>query len=487
MLSNLTFVLALVSVPAQPQPQPAPAVPVVLQDQDRKAEYEKMREEAEGDAEKLWKLYDWCDAYGLSREGRSVLRAIVKLDDSKKAHELLGEIFFDGKWFANERKVEDYKRKKLEEEAEAAGKVVYKGELVDAEDLPYLERGMVKTESGEWMRAEDYERQQQGWLRQDLEWVPPDEAENMEKGLYKCGDAWLSLDEANKYHSELGQWWRIPSDHFVVYSTCTREIAESAIWEAERIYSELVRIFGRAPDKQVMTLVLRSPEQYNQFATGSQTEPIEFSGFSSLHGAFFAEIWPEPYYNGFTGAGVAYWDTSNDAGYAFGRTFVRHAAGQSFIEALDPSPKAVAGMASGSASAEEFWNEKQLPKWFRYGGAVYVERYFVDSSNPEEQGGPLAWRNWSITNIARAGGLDPLERVFDFELSLDDLPNSAKLMNEAGLLVAFVVDGGCKPVVAKHLALKDALKKGEGVEKASEALEKEILKNESELRKFAGL
>ena len=470
MLPILALIATLAPTPVPPSATPLPAA---LQDQDRKAEYEALREEAEGDADKLWKVYDFCDAYGLSREGRSVLRAIIKVDDSKKAHELLGEIFHDSKWFANERKVEDYKRKKLEEEAKSQGKVVYKGELVDPEDLPYLERGMVRTEDGTWMRAEDYERQQQGWLRQDLEWVSPDEAGNIDKGLYKCGEEWLALEEADTYHAEIGKWWRIPSDHFVVYSTCTREITDRAIWEAERIYKDLTRIFGRAPEGQVMMLVLRSPGQYNQFAQGS--------------GAFFAEIWAEPYYSGFTGAGVAYWDTSDNASYAFGRTFVRHAAGQSFVEALDPSPKALASMASGGGSSADFWHEKRFPKWFRYGGAVYVERYFVDSTNPDDQGGPLAWRSWSINNIANKGGLDPLERIYDFELSLDDLENSSKLMNQAGLLVAFVVDAECKPVVAKHLALKDAVRKGKGVDKAVKALEKEIIKQESELRKFAGL
>ena len=110
-----------------------------------------------------------------------------------------------------------------------------------------------------------------------------------------------------------------------------------------------------------------------------------------------------------------------------------------------------------------------------------------DRSTPEAEGGPYGLRNWSIGNIARQGGLDPLERIFEFELSLDDISASAKLINEVGLLVAFVLDGECKPVQAKHLALKDAFKKGEGVEQAGEALEQALIENEAALRQFAGL
>jgi hypothetical protein len=486
----MLLVIALLASSAQ-APCPTEAATFECRVQDRQAEYATRRKAAEGDVDKLWRLFDWCEAYGLGREGRKVLRAIIELDDSRKAHELLGEIRHDGKWFASARKVEEYKRRQLKEEAKRTGKVIYDGRLVDPDDVALLARGMVKGEDGQWLTAEDHQRLQQGWLRQDLEWVSPDEVENIDNGLYKCDDQWLSLEDANQFHSELGRWWRIPSDHYVLYTTCDRDTAERAAWEAERIYAELVRIFGRGPDGKVMLLVLGSREQYSTFAKGTDTEPVEGErALSSLHGAFVAELWSEPYTSGFGAAGVAYWNVNDDAGAAFGRTFVRHAAGQSFVEALDPSPKFAASLVSGELAPNLFWEEKALSGWFRYGAAGYVERYFLDSSNPDADGGPLAWRSWSISNLVRAGGLDPLEQVFEFSVSAnteEEIERSTKLMNEAGLLMAFIVDGDCKPVVAKHLALKSALKKKKGVQKALEALEKEIAKNESQLKKFAGI
>ncbi len=480
--NHMLSVVALLTAIALPLPATA-----TVQEKDRKAEYEVLRDEAGEDAGKLWRLFNWCEAHGLDREGRSILRAITKVDDSKKAHELLGEILHDGRWFANQRKVEDYRKRKLDEEARRTGKVVYEGRLVEPGDVPRLERGMVKTDEGDWITAQDHTRRQQGWVRQDFEWISPDEVAHVAKGLFKCGDQWLALEEANEYHSELGKWWRIPSEHFVLYSTCDRDTTERAAREAERAHREQVRVFGRVPEERVALLVLNSREQYGRFATGTEHEQVEVRGFSSLHGAFVAELWAEPYASGLGTAGVAYWDAAATDGVAFGRTFVRHAAGQSVVEALDPSPRFLANMAGGRVSPDLFWEEKKLPEWFRCGAAVYAERYAADNAAPDLEGGPLALRARSIDNLRRMGGLDPFERIFEFRLTLEDRSGSSKLMNQAGLLVAFIIDGDCKPVVARHLALKNAIKKRKGVERASRALEKEIVKNESQLRAFSGL
>jgi len=103
-------------------------------------------------------------------------------------------------------------------------------------------------------------------------------------------------------------------------------------------------------------------------------------------------------------------------------------------------------------------------------------------------GGDPRWaRKWSIANVASKGGLDPLDRIFAFALSLDDVPGSQKLINEAGLVVAFAIDGGCEPVTQKHAALAQALASQKDVDKAARALEEALVANEAELRKFAGM
>jgi len=454
----------------------APAV--VAQDpaQDHQAEYEKRLKEAEGSVEKLWTVYDWCQANSLDKQGRSVLRAILKVDDNdKKAHELLGEISFDGKWFASATKVEEYKKKQLEAEAKKTGKAVFNGELVDPADLPFLEKGMKKLD-GRWVSAEDYQHISEGWTRQDLEWVAPADKPNVDKGLWKCGDKWLPEAEANKYHADLGKWWRLPSDHFWLYSTCTREIAKKASLECEHSYSDLVRMFGKSPSGPVTVLVLNSREQYNDVAAGKLGAGVELRGFSSLHGAFLAEIWQEPFKNGQTSAGIAYWDPTA------GALFVRHAAGQAFVEALDPSPKAMKELANEDdpqQAAKTFWDEKQVPDWYRCGAANYVEQYLTFGGD--------ALRKWSIGRVAAQGGLDSIETILKCDISLDDAAKSDKLILESGLVMAFVLDGKCAPVTEKLAAFKLAMNTGKDVKKAGTALEEAVHKNEAALRKFAGI
>ena len=457
---------------------------------DTKAEYEKRKKEAEGSVEKLWKLYEWCDAYALKNESRSTLRAILKLDEGdRKAHELLGHIEYEGKWYDNAKKVEEYKAKKLEADAKASGKVVYKGALVDPADVPFLQKGMIKDATGKWFDAETQKKMAEGWQLQDLTWIPPAEAENIAKGMWKCGAKWLSLDDANKYHSEVGRWWVIANERFILYSTCTRKVSELALENCERAYRELMRVYGTQPTQAVPVIVLNSIDQYGLFARGEAgTQQPEARGLSSAHGAFMAEAYVEFLGTGQTLPGVAYWDGSSDAGNRFGEMFVRHAAAQSFAEALDQSPKAVAKLTKGEGAEsypEAFWAEKQIPAWFRYGAATYVERYFLDLT--VAVGGNSAWRReWSVTNITGKGGLDPLDRIFKFEIDVDN-PNSGKLINEAGLLVAFALDGKCVEVQAKLGALKDAIKNNKDISKAGLALAEEIKKNEAKLRTFAAL
>jgi hypothetical protein len=324
-----------------------PPLSVTQPQDDPKAEFEKLRQEAEGSLEKLWKLHEWCGTKGLDKEARSVLRAILKIDENdRKAHELLGEVEYDGKWFASDKKVDEYKKKQLEDEAKKTGKAIYKGELVDPADLPFLERGMKKLDDGRWVDAEEHKRLSEGWVLQDLEWVPPAEIPNIAKGLWKCGDQWLTEAEADKYHAEYDKCWKLPGAHFVLYSTCARATSKLALAEAEQAYKAVNRVFGRVPQSPVMVLLLNTLEQYNRFANGELGGRTELTGFSSLHGGFFAEIWAEPLSKGMTSGGVAFWDVNDKTQKEWAPMHVRYAAAQALAEALDPSPKALSALAS---------------------------------------------------------------------------------------------------------------------------------------------
>jgi len=488
--------LFLLLLPAAPAPEiAAPTDPTALtlsaQD-DLKAEYEKRRAEAEGDAAKLWEVVNWCEANSLDREMRSCLRAILKIDDNdKKAHELLGHVYYDGEWFTSEKKLEAHKKKEAERLAKEKGLVPYKDGYAHPDDIPFLEQGLVKTDDGKWVDLEMQKRLEEGWRLHDLIWISPEEFAKEEAGLFKCGDEWLPVAEANEYHSKIGQWWGIPGNYFELYTTLPRESAMQALNEVDATFRDLTKIYGVTPTAPLRVMIMRSPDQYGAFAGGvdGQWPSTDALGLSSVHGAYFADGLINYDNRKWNGAGAGYWDFSNDAGVQFGKTFARHAAGQSFGEYVDPSPKAIAkfeGSTQSQFPTEDFYAEKKIPRWFRYGAATYVERYYIDPF--VAAGGDKEWaRKWSVSNIARAGGLDPLSAIFAMEIGPDNIEASSKLINESGLLVSFLVDGKCPPVIEAHGAVKKALRDGEDPTKAFKALEKAIDKNADKLRAFADL
>jgi hypothetical protein len=459
------------------------------------AEYEQRRKAAGDDTGKLWDLYLWCKQKKIDKEGRSTLRQILKLEpDHKEANEALGNVSYDGKWFPSQKKIDEYKKEQEQKQAKEKGLVKYKNDWVPAADLPFLEKGLVKNEKGEWVDAEAEKKIQEGWVKQDMEWIAPTDKSHLEKSEWKCGDDWLTLEKANQYHSDPEHWWRIPGEHFALYTTCDREVAiEKVKKNLELAWVDLARIYGQEPRSPVIVVILRDQDQYGKYAAGDQdasVPPTESHGLSSVHYAFFADVGFDATTSEFLGAGVSYWDASTDVGNIFGVHSVRHALGQSFAEALDPSPKALEKLRkSQRPDMKGFWAEKRIPAWFRWGAATYAERYFIDTL--VKTGGNSHWaRDWSVTNIVSRGGLRPLKEIFQCDITNEGGDDSQKLINEEGLVMAFVVDGNCAPVKDKYKALQGAMKEGKdakAIASLASALQAEVEKHEADLRKFAGI
>ncbi len=126
----------------------------------------------------------------------------------------------------------------------------------------------------------------------------------------------------------------------------------------------------------------------------------------------------------------------------------------------------------------------------RYGAASYVER-FVKNPAPTEGSDPWEWRNFAFAEVKKSGGLRKLEDVFAYKLDVQDIEGSGKLYHEAGLVVAYLMDGadGEKDVVKDFSAFKAALKAGVKVDvvTAAAALQKTLAKHEKDIKKFGGL
>ena len=367
--------------------------------------------------------------------------------------------------------------------------------------MPYLEKGWVKNEYGEWVDPVAAKRLEEGWVQQDLVWVSPDEKANIDKGLWKCGDAWLNEADADEYHSELMQWWEIPTDYYVLRTTCARKHTKDIIQKIDETYRDLMRFFGVGPVGKPTVVVLSSIDQYNVLAAGDDflgIQGTELLGWSSANPIFFADFWFTEE-GQFDGSGVTYWNADYKNDVLRANHWVRHAAAQSFIDAIDRSRETFEDLKSGNMSGEryasDFWREKALPNWVRWGAAAYVERYYVDRFSDDK-----FWpRTWSVSNILNKGGMDPVGTIVEFEISLESeelATQSTKLFNEAGLLVAAILDAKNAELMKAHGAFKQAFKKyvqsrsketKRDVEKAVRALGEALRNAEGDIKTFAGV
>ncbi len=473
-------------------------LPLILAGDD----FAERKKAAGRDVGKLWELALWCEAQEREDDAVATYERILKLDaEHEGAHEKLRHHRYDGKWFETYRALSAYRRAEEERMAEK-GLVRYGDGWVDEKELPFVRMKWTKDDRGDWIspaalakRAEEARLAAEGWQQQDLVWVHPDDFQRWRDGLWKCGEEWLDTAAADAYHAEIGSWWEVPGEHFVARSTCGRESVRWITWWADQTYQDLVRATGVHPEEKPSFVALKSLDQYNDFAAGNaqaQRPAAESAGWSSVHYAFLADSWVTFAGNAadYDGGGVAYWATGDEALAPFGQHSVRHAAAQSFLEAIDPSWNAISHMVTQPPGTpmdtEAFHSEKALPTWFRYGVASYVERYFRDA-NVGEDGDPLWARKWATDNLRNQGGLSDLEEIFAFRLDTNDPDGSSRLISEAGLLIAFVLDGECRAVQEQHQALKMALKKGGDTEAAARGLEQAILKNQKKLRMFGNL
>ncbi len=432
-----------------------------------------------------------------------VYKKVLEIDaNNEVAHKALHHQFYDKKWFASFAELAKYKR---EESAKMKGKGLakYKDEWLPAADVPFMKMGWTKDDKGVWINPVEVAEQKKAaeeksegkkFRPDDNSWIAPADFEKWRAIQWKCGEEWVDTEKANEFHSKLEQSWELDGEHFETWATTDWEGANLARWHADKIYPELVRIFGIEPAKKPHFFVLNSLQQYNQ-AAGSQPVLIESEGISSLHGAYFADAF---FARGvapiqFLGCGVSYWDRKDSKISGWGPYWLRWAAAQSFVEAIDPSWSAVGdfigseGRGDLAAYSTAFWGEKKIPRWLRYGAASYVER-FAKNPAPTEGSDPWEWRNFAFAEVKKSGGLRKLEDVFAYKLDVQDIEGSSRLYHEAGLVVAYLLDGadGEKDVAKDFSAFKAALKAGvkADVVTAATALQKTLAKHEKDIKKF---
>jgi hypothetical protein len=477
---------------------------------ERDAELEGRYAAAGDDPGLLWELEQWCRTTERAAGAERVLRKLLRVaPDHEPARELAGHASFEGSWFTSRAAYERFLRGQEEATAKERGYVKHRSVWMPAAERSRHGKGQVKDfGTGQWLTNEDRQRLAEGWVRQDLEWIPPQEAAFVDDGLWKVQGEWCDLATANRRHARIDAMWHIPGPEVLLHSTADRATSLAAMEHMGRALLDLRKVFGAEPLLPLEVALLRDEEQYDRFAFGDpdgRRRATHAGRLHVIHSAFFAESWFERVEGklAFRGMGVCYWDPLAPHGDLYGVHAARLAAGLSYVDALDPSPKAVrqALAAKGSGPGPEhfaaYQAEKQLPAWLRWGGAVYAERYFHDPTvvvpdplpDPPPDPMPDPWwaRTWSLDNLKSRGGLRPLREVLELRLDPDQREDGQKLLLEAGLVVAFLVDGGAPAVEAAHAELKRALLSGRLHASDVRALAETLVAHEAELRAFAGL
>lgn len=452
------------------------------------------------DADLLWEVALWCLA--TDRDGRvhEVAQKALRIDPNHvAARNALGHVRApvgaSVEWFTTAAARDRWLARQRPETAEALGHVEHAGLWMHPRDRELASRGWKKdAETGLWRTPEDERRMRQGWSRQDLVWLDPSDAARADAGLWRVGRDWLPLAAANRRKADLAHAWRIPAWHVELWATVDRAVAEQALAVMEATLPALHRVFGLEPQLPLRVALLRDEEQYDRFAFGDpdgRRAAVHTGRLHTVHSAFFAESW-FPQEHGkrvFMGMGAGYWDHLGPNGDAYGLHAARLAFALSYVDALDPSPRSVAKALPKGPGAEHFdayEAEKALPRWLRLGGAVYAERYFRDAGAEARGGDPWWARAWSLENLAKQGGLGPLDEALRAELDPDDRLGALRRMLAAGAIVAFMVDGDCAPVAAAHAALLATLRVGRVRPEEVRALEAALLGHEAALRAFVG-
>ena len=159
------------------------------------------------------------------------------------------------------------------------------------------------------------------------------------------------------------------------------------------------------PPLPLDVIIARTEEQADRIAFGApdgRRAPLHGAGRHVIYGGYFAErrFEREGQKSLYDGAGVGVWNSEILHGDAFGVHSARLAYALSWVDAVDPCPKAEKAARKkgpGPDFLAEREAEKRLPAWLSWGAAVYAERFCDTSLDLEAQPGDPWWtRAWSI-------------------------------------------------------------------------------------------
>ncbi len=212
------------------QTYPRAKIVKVVYKKTRREEFdERFAKVDKKDAAALMALAEWAREQGLTRERKTVLRAVIAADpEHVAAHKALGHVRVDGEWMSKQ----DAARAKADREAadkRAKGMVRYKGE---------------------WVTREEMEAREKGWVKVGDKWLPLEEA-NRARGLVKIGEEWVPAEEADARRAALELQGALgvelvaaATKNFRVFSQFDKEHAQQVAEACEKVLTAINEKMG---------------------------------------------------------------------------------------------------------------------------------------------------------------------------------------------------------------------------------------------------
>jgi hypothetical protein len=342
---------------------------------------------------------------------------------------------------------------KLAAEMAAKGLVDVNGTWVEKDHVEDAKRGVFHF-NGELVAKGEYRALQSGKVRHAItgELIA---AEDLEKSRGRSfpidgGKRWVDEKEADAYHGKGANPWMVANTHYVLLSTLPIAKIESLREHADRAIAQVSSALGEAkpvPAQRPAVFVAPTQDEFIQFGTRLGDE-------TSAYGAFLAreEALLDLPLQGEVRPAVSLWDEG------WGPYYLPHAVGLAYVHGIVASCEA------------------ELPAWLLHGLASSGSRF----GNPDTG-------KWFCQNLAKGGGLKPLDKFFsafaiDGEMESDAI--SANL-TQAGFLIDFAKNGGDKDVASALAAFGEAMRaqKASGIDKAAKALQSALGKSQDAIDK----
>lgn len=432
----------------------APLAPAQTRQQLKK-QLQSMVSKAKKDTTLLFEAANFAKDNNFTADYKRLIKQILRIDkDHAGANTAMGRVKFEDKWISQA----DYKKQlaaKLEAEFKAAGKVKVKGVWVDKEKVEDAKKGVFHHD-GHLVNNWEMRQFQAGKVRHPRTGSFID-ANDLKKAkdedLIPLPDGrWVPVKSADSYHSDNKRPWTIRTKYCFLVGTVPLAELETLASGIDVSAKSMLRIFGGGeppPVSIASIIVAKTTEDYKDIGT-------RIGHGRGVWGVYIGD--PESN------------ESSKELEGSKSRLVVMN-------HGPTGSRKYFARHAAGLAMCCSFLGDEvdDIPAWFVRGVAAYASQHLKPSDS-----------KWYAKEYLKGGIVDLKGWFDDFKISIDISAEAVDAnICQAGLLIAFCLNGGDKQATDALAEVTEACKRGGKVVVAAvEKLQKVLARRQKELKAY---